>query len=64
VALARALGYVVTAEGVEDASTAAWLRSVGCDRAQGWHFAHPTAWQELLRRQPAALTPTVVKESA
>jgi EAL domain-containing protein (putative c-di-GMP-specific phosphodiesterase class I) len=50
----------VVAEGVEDAATADALREVGCDLAQGYHFARPMdadALTRLLRtevsRQPA-----------
>lgn len=36
---AHTLGLTVTAEQVETPSQAAELRAVGCDAAQGWHFA-------------------------
>ncbi|WP_425489083.1 putative bifunctional diguanylate cyclase/phosphodiesterase [Mycobacterium vicinigordonae] len=39
--LAHTLGLTVTAEQVETASQAARLRTLGCDAAQGWHFARP-----------------------
>lgn len=39
--LAHTLGLTVTAEQVETASQAARLRALGCDAAQGWHFAKP-----------------------
>ena len=39
--LARNLDLWVVAEGVEDGATAARLRSLGCDEAQGYHFARP-----------------------
>jgi diguanylate cyclase (GGDEF)-like protein len=48
--LARALGIRSVAKGVESAETAAALRAMGCDVAQGWHFSRPlnvasaTAW--------------------
>ncbi|RVG50672.1 EAL domain-containing protein, partial [Sinorhizobium meliloti] len=35
VALAQGLGMRVTAEGVETAAQAAWLRKLRCDRLQG-----------------------------
>jgi EAL domain-containing protein (putative c-di-GMP-specific phosphodiesterase class I) len=39
--LVRALGIRSVAEGVETGETAAALRAMGCDAAQGWHFARP-----------------------
>ncbi|SFP11818.1 diguanylate cyclase (GGDEF) domain-containing protein [Geodermatophilus dictyosporus] len=49
VELAHGLGLSVCAEGVETPEVADWLRSVGCDRAQGWHFSRPLPWPELTR---------------
>jgi EAL domain-containing protein (putative c-di-GMP-specific phosphodiesterase class I) len=54
--LAHGLGCTATAEGVEDAETAEWLRAAGCDRAQGYYFARPVPWPELLTRFPAPAT--------
>jgi EAL domain-containing protein (putative c-di-GMP-specific phosphodiesterase class I)/GGDEF domain-containing protein len=39
--LARTLGYVVTAEGVEDARALEHLAAVGVDYAQGYHMSRP-----------------------
>ena len=39
--LAHALGLSVVAEGVENASILEQLRALGCDDAQGFHFAKP-----------------------
>ncbi|MGY1786643.1 putative bifunctional diguanylate cyclase/phosphodiesterase [Geodermatophilus sp. SYSU D00698] len=47
VELAHGLGLSVCAEGVETPEVAAWLRAVGCDRAQGWLFSRPRPWPEL-----------------
>jgi diguanylate cyclase (GGDEF)-like protein len=47
--LAHTLGLTVTAEQVETASQAARLRALGCDDAQGWHFAKPVS-AELFKR--------------
>ena len=50
VRLAQSLGIRSIGEGVETTGTAAALRVMGCDGAQGWHFARPmeasmaTAW--------------------
>ncbi len=48
VALAHGLGLTVTAEGVETAEAADWLSGIGCDAAQGYWYARPTRWEELL----------------
>ena len=48
VQLAHGLGLTVTAEGVESGQVASWLLSAGCDSAQGYFFARPAPWQELL----------------
>jgi diguanylate cyclase (GGDEF)-like protein len=39
VELGHRLGFKVTAEGAENDTTLAFLRSVGCDHAQGWFIA-------------------------
>jgi len=41
VAMAHALGLAVVAEGVEDASTYALLKELGCDVAQGYYLSRP-----------------------
>lgn len=41
VGLARKLGLKSCAEGVEDAKTAEFLASLGCDTAQGFHYSRP-----------------------
>jgi diguanylate cyclase (GGDEF)-like protein len=48
--LAHGLGCTVTAEGVETAEAAAWLREATCDHAQGYHFTRPARWQDLVAR--------------
>ncbi|HYM31194.1 MAG TPA: GGDEF domain-containing response regulator [Candidatus Cybelea sp.] len=45
--LARNLGLLVVAEGVEDAETWAALRQLGCDVAQGYHMSRPITAQAL-----------------
>jgi diguanylate cyclase (GGDEF)-like protein len=47
VELGRTLGLVVVAEGIEEASQLEYLRSVGCERAQGYYFAKPLDAEQL-----------------
>ena len=42
-ALARGLGLMTTAEGVETEAQAEVMRALGCDQLQGFHFGRPTA---------------------
>ena len=56
VELSHHLGLVVVAEGVEDAATADALRRLGCELAQGFHFAAPA--------EPAALDCRPVSQPA
>ncbi|MGH2915408.1 MAG: putative bifunctional diguanylate cyclase/phosphodiesterase [Solirubrobacteraceae bacterium] len=46
--LGRTLGAPVTAEGVETDAQLAALRRVGCERAQGFLFARPLAFESLV----------------
>jgi diguanylate cyclase (GGDEF)-like protein len=58
VELGRNLGLTVVAEGVENAETHVALHAVGCDLAQGYHFARPLPGDVLtarLRQTPGAL---------
>ncbi|GGF79542.1 bifunctional diguanylate cyclase/phosphodiesterase [Azorhizobium oxalatiphilum] len=55
-ALARALGLAVTAEGVETSSQYSWLRKGGCDEVQGFHFARPQSEADLLLLKPRVRT--------
>jgi diguanylate cyclase (GGDEF)-like protein len=54
--LGHNLGMTVVAEGVEDEPTAGVLRDLGCDVAQGYHYARPMApadfaeWARTARR--------------
>ena len=43
ITMGHALGMRITAEGVERAEQATELRALGCDGAQGFHFARPLA---------------------
>jgi EAL domain-containing protein (putative c-di-GMP-specific phosphodiesterase class I) len=48
--LAKTLGLVVTAEGIERPSQLEWLRTRGCDEAQGFLLARPLAAADLEER--------------
>ncbi len=50
VAMARSLNLRVTAEGVETEEQAAFLRSLTCDQAQGFHFGRPMPAAEFAVR--------------
>ena len=39
--MARSLGMTTTAEGVETAEEAEMIRSMGCNKIQGYHFGRP-----------------------
>src|SRR4029450_3376432 len=54
VAMARSLNQRVTAEGVETEEQAAFLRSLTCDQAQGFHFGRPMPAAEFAVRLTGA----------
>src|SRR5215218_6606297 len=47
--LAHILGMKVVAEGVENERQATLLKKMGCDLAQGYHFAEPMPPEDMLR---------------
>jgi diguanylate cyclase (GGDEF)-like protein len=51
VELGHRLGYRVTAEGVEDEATIAFLSDIGCDHAQGFHVDRPMTFAALVARR-------------
>jgi diguanylate cyclase (GGDEF)-like protein len=46
---AKALGLVVTAEGIESHDQAVRLLSLGCDKAQGYYFSRPLPAEEIVK---------------
>ncbi len=58
--MARHLNLRTTAEGIENASTASRLTAMGCDEAQGYHYARPLPapaldrWREAFLQQATA----------
>jgi diguanylate cyclase (GGDEF)-like protein/PAS domain S-box-containing protein len=52
-ALARALGLAVVAEGVETEDEHQELVALGCDEGQGWLYGRPAALDSALVRPPA-----------
>ncbi len=63
VALSHELSKTVVAEGVERAEEAAFLRSIGCEYAQGYHFGEPiperdvTQLLKMVRRSERKMQP-------
>jgi diguanylate cyclase (GGDEF)-like protein len=53
VELGHRLGYRVTAEGVEDEATIAFLSDIGCDHAQGFHVERPMTFAALVAHRGA-----------
>ncbi|MGL4397611.1 MAG: EAL domain-containing protein, partial [Hyphomicrobium sp.] len=49
VALAHELGKRIVAEGVEQPEEAAFLRSIGCEYAQGFHFGEPIPDRDVVQ---------------
>jgi EAL domain-containing protein (putative c-di-GMP-specific phosphodiesterase class I) len=53
--LAHTLGMKVVAEGVENLDQVEQLKEMGCDLAQGYHYADPLPFQALLSSLEAGL---------
>jgi diguanylate cyclase (GGDEF)-like protein/PAS domain S-box-containing protein len=49
ISLGQSLNMVTTAEGVETAEQASFLKAEGCDQLQGYFFSRPVAAEELTR---------------
>jgi EAL domain-containing protein (putative c-di-GMP-specific phosphodiesterase class I) len=57
--MGQTLGLATVATGVETGAQAATLRRLGCDRAQGYWFGHPTPARALTALvTPGAATST------
>ena len=46
--MAKSLLITVTAEGIENQAQQLWMRHLGCDSAQGFHFARPMPAKDFL----------------
>lgn len=55
--LSQTLGMKTTAEGIEDADSAATLRDMGCTYGQGYHFAKPLGADEAYEFWLSRLNP-------
>jgi diguanylate cyclase len=66
VSLAHSLRLKVVAEGVETSAQLDFLKAVGCDEYQGFHFSRPVPAREFERvvREKAAQTDTFTQEDA
>ncbi len=67
VSMAKAVGLDVTAGAVETVEQLALLRELGCDRAQGHHFAPPLTVDEMerwFRRGIEVVEPTAEERAA
>ena len=62
--MAKALGLVVVAEGVESLEQARMLASMGCDMAQGFHFGRAKSSVEPRVGASATAEPVVVETAA
>jgi diguanylate cyclase (GGDEF)-like protein len=61
VELGKTLGLVVVAEGVEQAVQLDYLRSIGCERAQGYYFAKPLPADQMETFLPRVCSRVVVQ---
>jgi diguanylate cyclase (GGDEF)-like protein len=62
VELGHTLGLTVVAEGVEQAAQLEYLRSIGCERAQGYYFAKPLPADQMEEFLPTVLSRAVEGE--
>jgi EAL domain-containing protein (putative c-di-GMP-specific phosphodiesterase class I) len=64
VAMARSLDLNVIAEGVETEEQAAFLRSLACHQAQGYHFSRPMPATDFAARLGIAEAPRSLRVAA
>jgi EAL domain-containing protein (putative c-di-GMP-specific phosphodiesterase class I) len=64
IALGRSLGMTITAEGVETAAQAEFLREIGCDQLQGFHLGRPMPLENLPAEMLRNFRATIQEESA
>ena len=50
IALSKALGYAIVAEGIEEKGQENFLREAGCDLGQGYIFSKPITQEEMIQR--------------
>jgi len=62
ISMARALGMVVVAEGVETPRQLTLLKELGCNEAQGYHIGRPVPAQEMALRLADAMPAVVAEE--
>lgn len=58
VTMAKGLGLVIAAEGVEDQQTFDALKTMGCDKFQGYCISEPLPLKEFLTWRPNSITNT------
>jgi EAL domain-containing protein (putative c-di-GMP-specific phosphodiesterase class I) len=63
VTLAHQLRRTVIVEGVENEGDATWLQSLGCEFAQGFHFAPPMSANDVLKYIAMHFDPKLAKDS-
>ncbi len=59
IGLAKALGWVVTAQGVENEEQLNLLRKLGCDIVQGYYFSRPITAEEATALLEEALSKVI-----
>jgi diguanylate cyclase (GGDEF)-like protein len=64
VAMARSLNLEVTAEGVEHEEQVSFLRSLACNRVQGFYYGRPMAAAEFANRLGGVVTPQRLRSVA